>query len=222
MFDWRAIRSCAGDLACEERADDQLGAVLDRTLRGCARAVRRALGVLRHERNRRIVEIEQRKLGSLLQRLGDGGRVARAGERQKQRDLHRAGRCRHAGRDRPRATAAAASYKQHRNGETCERELRSPDGQIDALWKWHEPLRFKTSLDARAPRQLFVRLSGWRNTLVHRRPILAGRARGQKISAATMAHSWWARCMTIACHVPQDSAAPAFTLGSSPRAPLTL
>ena len=108
-------------------------------------AVRRALGVLRHERDRRIVEIEQRKLG-VLQRLGDRRRVARAGKGQKQRDLHRTGRCGHAWRDRPRAAAAAAAAEQTRNGEACERELRGPDGQTDALWKWHEPLRFKASL----------------------------------------------------------------------------
>jgi hypothetical protein len=60
----------------EERADDQLGAVLDRALRGSLRSRWRALGVFWHERDGRVVEIEQRKLGSLLQRLGHGRRVA--------------------------------------------------------------------------------------------------------------------------------------------------
>ena len=41
---------------------------------------------------------------------------------------------------------AAAAAEQSRNGEACECELRGPDGQTDALWKWHEPLRFKASL----------------------------------------------------------------------------
>jgi hypothetical protein len=63
-------RSGGSDFLREERADDQLGAVLNRTLRRRLRARWRALGVFRHERDRRIVEIEQSELGRLLERLG--------------------------------------------------------------------------------------------------------------------------------------------------------
>ena len=122
MFDWRAIGAAAAT-SCAKSGPMISSAPSWIALCAAACApVRRALGVFRHERDRRIVEIEQRKLGRLLQRLGDGGRVARAGERQEQSDLHRAGRAGHARRYRPWAAAAAASGEQNRNGEAREHE----------------------------------------------------------------------------------------------------
>ena len=90
MWAWRATGAAAFDFLREERAEDQLGALLNRALGGQPRAFRRALGVLWDERGRRVVEIEQGKLGRLLQRLGDGlVSIRPTPDRQEQRDLDR-------------------------------------------------------------------------------------------------------------------------------------
>ena len=80
------------DLLGEERPENELGALVHRGLGSGAGAARRSLRILRHEHDVRIVEVEQGKLGRLLQRLGDALRRSAGADRQKQRDLHRTGR----------------------------------------------------------------------------------------------------------------------------------
>ena len=108
----------------EERADDQLGAVVQRAFRGDPRALGRALGVLGDQRHVRIVEVEQGELGRLLQRLGHGGRRARGADRQQHRDLDGAGRAGDAGgaRTDPAAARRAASGKHDAHQQAREDE----------------------------------------------------------------------------------------------------
>ena len=60
----------APDFLGEERADDQFGTILNGALGGKPGTIGRASGILRHQRNTLIVEIEQGKFGGLFERLG--------------------------------------------------------------------------------------------------------------------------------------------------------
>ena len=112
-----------------------------RTLGGGARAVRRAVGVLGHERDGRIVEIEQRELGGLLQCLGHGRGRARADDRQEQRDLDRAGRAGDGagpGPARPPARRAASATKERRRPGVASTSLQRSEADdrscLEAAW----------------------------------------------------------------------------------------
>ena len=124
----------------EQRADDQLGAVLQCALRGKPRAVWRAPGVLGDQRHIGVVEVEQRQLGCLLQRLGHRRRRARRGDGQQQRDLYTAGRAGDAGGTGTKPAARrAAGGEQDRHAQARQRELQRSQ-PIDAAQKTHGPL----------------------------------------------------------------------------------
>ena len=80
---------CHGrNLIGEERTDHELGAFLHRLLGGLPRPFRIAMRVLGDELNIGLVEIEKRKLASLLHRFGDLLSIHIARKRQQQGDLH--------------------------------------------------------------------------------------------------------------------------------------
>src|SRR4029077_21262228 len=96
---------------------------MNRAFGGDTRAFRGALGILWDKQDVRVVEVEQGKLGRLLQRLGYAlCRSARA-DRQQQRDLDRGSGCPgDAGPARQSAatTAATVAREQQRHGQARE------------------------------------------------------------------------------------------------------
>ena len=90
--------------------------------RGNPRTLGRTLGVLGDQRHVRIVEVEQRELGRLLQRLGHRGRRARGADRQQHRDLDGAGRAGDAGGAGPIPPPPGAPQAAQANGNRQARE----------------------------------------------------------------------------------------------------